>query len=98
MDRMGYGRHRFVILREIMERNGEKVMRLDRDIIRRKALIQRIERAALNLKLSESDVAHRIELWRKAEGMTLDRIQKTLQACKNTSEPWGQNDLQLLQL
>ena len=40
--------------------------------IRRKALIQRIERAALNLNLPESDVAQRIELWRKAEGMTLD--------------------------
>jgi Transcriptional activator of glycolytic enzymes len=65
--------------------------------IRRKALIQRIERTALNLKLSESDVAQRIELWRKAEGMTLDRIQKMLQACKDTPEPWGQNDLQLLQ-
>jgi Centromere DNA-binding protein complex CBF3 subunit, domain 2/Transcriptional activator of glycolytic enzymes len=65
--------------------------------IRRKALIQRIERTAANLKLPESDIAHKIELWRKARGMTLDKIQKTLQACKDASEPWGRNDLQLLQ-
>ena len=65
---------------------------------RRKALIQRIKKAAAGLKLPESDVAHRIELWRKAKGMTIDAIQKMLQSCKDSSEPWGQSDSQLLHI
>jgi len=65
---------------------------------RRMALINRIKKAAKGLKLPESDVAHRIELWRKAKGMTLDKIQKTLQSCKDMLEPWGQGDRQLLHI
>jgi hypothetical protein len=63
---------------------------------RRKALIQRIDWAAKNLQLPKSDVAHRIDLWRREKGMTLDKTQKTLQSCKDDpSEPWGLNDVQL---
>jgi DNA-binding transcriptional MerR regulator len=62
---------------------------------RRKALIQRITRAAKNLRLSESDIAHRIDLWRGVRKMTLDKIQKMLQSCKDVSESWGLNDTQL---
>ena len=62
---------------------------------RRKALIERIKKAALNLKLPESDIAHRVELWRKAKGITLNKIQKLMQNYKNKFEPWGINDCQL---
>src|SRR5437667_2943774 len=65
---------------------------------RRKALIQRIKSAAAGLKLPESDVAHRIELWRRARGWSIDRIQKMLLLCKDPSEPWGQSDRQLLNI
>ena len=65
---------------------------------RRKALIDRIEKAAAGLQLPESIIARKIELWRKAKRMSLDRIQKMLQSCKDPSEPWGQNDRQLLDI
>lgn len=62
---------------------------------RRKALIERIKKAALNLKLPESDIAHRVELWRKAKGITLNKVQKLVQNSKNLFELWGVNDCQL---
>jgi DNA-binding transcriptional MerR regulator len=65
---------------------------------RRKALIQRIMRAAKSLGLPESDIAHRMDVWRRARGMTLDKIQKTLQSYRDGPEPWGPNDTELLHI
>jgi hypothetical protein len=66
--------------------------------MRRKELIQRIIRTASSLKLPESDVAPLIDGWRRAKGMTFDKIQKVLWSYKNESEPWGPNDTQLIHI
>jgi len=65
---------------------------------RREALIKRIEQAAAGLKLPESDIAHRIERWRRARGCSLDKVQKILKSCKDPLEPWGLGDRQLLNI
>jgi hypothetical protein len=44
------------------------------------------------LSLSEVLVADKIENWRQSKKMTLDKLQKTLQAIPNQ---WGEGDIEL---
>lgn len=60
---------------------------------RRKLFIQRLQMVSRNLNLSEVLVAHKMENWRQSKGMTLDKLQKTLQA---NPYQWGEGDAELL--
>ena len=59
---------------------------------RRKVIAERIEKAAHNLKLPASLVAHRLELWRTAKGYSIDKLQKLF---PKNPEPWGKDDIEL---
>jgi hypothetical protein len=53
-----------------------------KQFFRRKLFIQQLQTVSRNLKLWEVVVAHKMENWRQStgKGMTLDKLQKTLQA------------------
>lgn len=85
-------------IRYLEEKFGAKWRRTDASrqrYTRRMTLVRWIDRAAKNLQLAKSDAAYRIELWRRGKGITLDKTQKILQSYKDSSEPWGPNDIQL---
>jgi hypothetical protein len=60
---------------------------------RRKLFIQRLQLVFQKLSLSEVLVAHKMENWRQSKAMTLDKLQKTLQA---NPRQWGEGDVELL--
>lgn len=59
---------------------------------RRKLFIQRLQLISKNLDLCEVAAARKLENWRRSEDISLDRLQKTLQA---NPHQWGQGDVKL---
>jgi len=60
---------------------------------RRRLFIQRLQMASKNLYLPEVLVAQKVENWRRSRKMSLDKLQKTLQANPNQ---WSDGDVELL--